>query len=86
MRNDPQPKTVSEPPRFLVILNFYHRFLKSTANEQAHMQILRKGKLKDSSTIGWSNEKVCLWKVQEFHPPSYGSSLPEDRSQPIRCS
>lgn len=39
----PLPKTLDQLRRFLAMLNFYHRFLKNTANFQASLHEFVKG-------------------------------------------
>ncbi|GFU85653.1 retrovirus-related Pol polyprotein from transposon opus [Trichonephila clavipes] len=46
----PLPKTVQELRRFLATLNFYHRFLKGAAEEQACLHDLVKNKVKRDNT------------------------------------
>ncbi|GFR19621.1 transposon Ty3-I Gag-Pol polyprotein [Trichonephila clavata] len=76
---DPQPKTVGELRRLLAILNFYYRFLRNTADDQAHLHDLCKGKLKkDNSTIEWSNEaKSAFEKCKNSIVQATVLALPE---------
>ncbi|GBN12077.1 Transposon Ty3-I Gag-Pol polyprotein [Araneus ventricosus] len=53
----PLPKTVQELRRFLATLNFYHRFLKDAAKEQACLHGLVKNKVKkDNTPIAWTED------------------------------
>ncbi|GBM05535.1 hypothetical protein AVEN_94809-1 [Araneus ventricosus] len=57
LKEFPLPKTVQELRRFLVTLNFYHRFLKDAANEQACLHSLVKNEVKkDNTPIAWMED------------------------------
>ncbi|GBM50424.1 Retrovirus-related Pol polyprotein from transposon opus [Araneus ventricosus] len=57
LKEFPLPKTVQELRRFLATLNFYHRFLKDAAKEQACLHSLVKNKVKKENTsIAWTED------------------------------
>ncbi|GBN09928.1 Retrovirus-related Pol polyprotein from transposon opus [Araneus ventricosus] len=57
LKEFPLPKTVQELRRFLATLNFYHRFLKDAAKEQACLHGLVKNKVKkDNTPIAWTED------------------------------
>ncbi|GBO15482.1 Transposon Tf2-11 polyprotein [Araneus ventricosus] len=52
-----QPKTIKDLRRFLVLLNFYRRFLKNAAHEQSLLSDYLKGSKKnDTRLINWTEE------------------------------
>ncbi|GFU61422.1 retrovirus-related Pol polyprotein from transposon opus [Trichonephila clavipes] len=56
LKDFPLPKTVQELRRFLATLNFYHRFLKGAAEEQACLHDLVKNKVKrDNTPVVWND-------------------------------
>ncbi|GBM75668.1 Retrovirus-related Pol polyprotein from transposon opus [Araneus ventricosus] len=57
LKEFPLPKTVQELRRFLATLNFYHRFLKDAAKEQACLHSLVKNRFKkDNTPIAWTED------------------------------
>ncbi|GBN07535.1 Retrovirus-related Pol polyprotein from transposon 17.6 [Araneus ventricosus] len=57
LKQFPLPKTVQELRRFLATLNFYQRFLKDAAKEQACLHGLVKNKVKkDNTPIAWTED------------------------------
>lgn len=64
LSNYPLPSTVDSLRRFLAMINFYHRFLANTAETQAPLYDLVKGKKKkDQSSIQWSEETLAAFNA-----------------------
>lgn len=63
LKKFPLPRYVCELRRFLAILNFYHRFMKNAAVEQAVLHDMIKGKCKKSkSIINWTDPALKAFK------------------------